>query len=317
MVRLWIMILIGVGIAGYLAYRIEGGLLDKLLVPSPTAELDNEKMEVEIEKTVDKVDKAREAEPDTPPIKPETPEETPAKDAAEQDAFPRGRVSGDASNRAALAARVVLPQLAPALHTLGLRAGDPIFIRIFKAELELELWIYHRVERRFRLFKTYRVEGMSGKPGPKLAEGDRQAPEGFYFVNRRRMNPNSNYHLSFDLGYPNAYDREHDRSGSYLMVHGSWVSAGCFAMTDYGIEEIYTLADAALSGGQRYFRVHIFPFRMTDAAMAKVQDGHQWSDFWQNLREGYDYFERGHLPPDVQTVATRYKFTKAAPIRID
>ena len=130
------------------------------------------------------------------------------------------------------------------------------------------------------------------------------------------MNPHSNYHLSFNLGYPNAYDLDHGRTGSFLMVHGGRVSVGCFAMTDHGIEEIYTLANAALSGGQPFFRVHIFPFRMTDAAMAKVRD-HEWFSFWDNLREGYDYFERLRVPPDVRSVKHRYVFAEAAPSKIE
>ena len=290
-VWLWIIVIIGAGTAAYLVYRVGEGLVDKPLHPPPTVETNDDQVA-------------------------DGPEEQVAKDHVSLTSPITGRVPGDALNRAELAARLVLPQLAPALRTRGLRAGDPVFIRIFKAERELELWIFHRKDRQFRLFKSYRIEGMSGNLGPKLAEGDRQAPEGFYFVNRGRMNPNSRYHLSFDLGYPNTFDRDHDRTGSYLMVHGSWVSAGCFAMTDYGIEEIYTLADAALSGGQRYFRVHIFPFRMTDVAMAKRQ-GHKWFAFWENLREGYAYFERRGVPPDVSSAAKRYAFADAAPLLID
>jgi len=218
-----------------------------------------------------------------------------------------GRVAKGVSNRAQLAARLTLPELAPMLAAKGLRAGDPIFIRIFKAEGELELMIYHREDHSFRHFRTYPIAAMSGRLGPKLVEGDRQAPEGFYYVNRERMNPYSNYHLSFNLGYPNAYDRDHGRTGSYLMVHGGQVSIGCFAMTDYGIEEIYTLADAALNNGQPFFRVHIFPFRMTDAALANIRD-HRWDDFWLNLREGYEHFERHGLPPNVTVADGRYAF---------
>jgi murein L,D-transpeptidase YafK len=222
-----------------------------------------------------------------------------------------GRIAKGVSNRAHLAARVTLPELAPMLAAKGLRAGDPVFIRIFKAERELELLLYHREDQRFRHFRTYPIAAMSGQLGPKLAEGDLQAPEGFYYVNRARMNPHSNYHLSFNLGYPNAYDRDHGRTGSYLMVHGGQVSIGCFAMTDYGIEEIYSLADAALNNGQPFFRVHIFPFRMTDAALASMRD-HPWDDFWLNLREGYEHFERHGLPPNVTVADGRYAFAESS-----
>lgn len=223
-----------------------------------------------------------------------------------------GRIAKGVSNRAQLAAHLTLPELAPVLAAKGLRAGDPIFIRIFKAERELELMLYHREDQRFRRFRTYPIAAMSGQLGPKLAEGDRQAPEGFYYVNRARMNPHSTYHLSFNLGYPNAYDRDHGRTGSYLMVHGGQVSIGCFAMTDYGIEEIYTLADAALNNGQPFFRVHIFPFRMTDEALATMRD-HTWDDFWVNLREGYEHFEHRGLPPNVTVAGGRYAFAETRP----
>jgi murein L,D-transpeptidase YafK len=278
---LWVILVIGSGIAGYMLYRAGSDSLE----PSPT-------VRSPVETGVHKADKSQSL------------------------LWRAGRVPRNAPNRAALAAPLVLAELAPDLEARGLRAGDPVFIRIFKKERELELWIFHREERRFHLFRTYPVAAMSGRLGPKLAEGDRQAPEGFYFVNRQRMNPHSNYHLSFNLGYPNAYDQAYGRSGGFLMVHGGRASVGCFAMTDHGIEEIYTLADAALARGQPFFRVHVFPFRMTDDAMAKVEDD-KWFAFWDNLREGYDYFERRRVPPDVQSIAKRYVFAEAAPFGIN
>ena len=121
------------------------------------------------------------------------------------------------------------------------------------------------------------------------------------------MNPNSRFHLSFNLGYPNAYDRAHGRTGDYLMVHGNRVSIGCFAMTDEKIEEIYTLCAAALAGGQKFFRVHCFPFRMTDARMARAA-GSRWEGFWKNLRTGYAAFEKDKIPPNVSVRQKRYVF---------
>jgi murein L,D-transpeptidase YafK len=122
------------------------------------------------------------------------------------------------------------------------------------------------------------------------------------------MNPLSNYHLSFNLGYPNSYDRLHGRTGSALMVHGSCVSIGCYAMTDKGIEEIFTLADAALCNGQPFFRVHIFPFPMTEENMRKHVNS-KWYEFWKNLKEGYDFFEEGgHNPPNVEVKNKQYVF---------
>lgn len=201
----------------------------------------------------------------------------------------------------------VTPALEGALRAKGLRLGSPVFMRAFKEERELEVWVEHPGTRRFELFETYPIAAMSGSLGPKLREGDRQAPEGFYFVPPSAMNPASQYHLSFDLGYPNAYDRAHGRTGSFLMVHGDRVSLGCFAMTDPKIEEIYTLATAAFEGGQPFFRVHCFPFRMTAGRMEEAR-GSRWLSFWNNLKTGYDWFETRRRPPDCVVVEGEYRF---------
>lgn len=189
----------------------------------------------------------------------------------------------------------------------GFQLGDSVFIRLFKESSELEVWL-KSAEGEFALFKNYPICRWSGKLGPKLKEGDRQAPEGFYFVSPGRMNPNSDFHLSFDLGFPNEYDRHHERTGSYLMVHGDCVSIGCYAMTDTGIEEIYTLADAAFEKGQKLFRVHAFPFRMTDERMDQLDEDGKWFEFWSNLKEGYDFFEMLQVPPNVTVADGKYCF---------
>ena len=219
-----------------------------------------------------------------------------------------GRVNADppAGNRAEAAAARVTPALKSALAAQGLSFGAPVFLRVFKEERRLELWL-RKDDGTYALFRTYPVVAMSGSLGPKLAEGDGQAPEGFYFVPPRAMKPDSTYHLAFNLGFPNDYDRAHGRTGSFLMVHGNEVSIGCFAMTDPKIEEIYTLCDAALKNGQPFFRVHCFPFRMTPARMAKAA-GEPWVEFWNNLREGYDWFEREKVPPEVAVEGGRYVF---------
>ena len=209
------------------------------------------------------------------------------------------------SERSEAVVAKVAPRLIAELQEKTLVYGDPIFIRVFKEEMELEVWV--EGEDEFELFRTYRVAAWSGTVGPKLREGDKQAPEGFYFVVPGGMNPNSQYHLAFNLGYPNAYDKAHKRTGSALMVHGSTGSIGCYAMTDARIEEIYTLADAALRNGQWYFRVHCFPFRMTDKKMAKHRDS-QWYGFWGNLKEGYDWFEKTGRPPNVEVKDKKYVF---------
>lgn len=199
----------------------------------------------------------------------------------------------------------VAPRLIPLLTRKKLSYGSPIFIRIMKEEMELELWV--KEKKKFQLFATYRIAARSGKLGPKQKEGDRQSPEGFYYVLPSRMNPYSSYHLSFNLGYPNTYDRAYGRTGSALMVHGSDVSIGCYAMTDEKIEEIYTLADAALRNGQRFFRVHCFPFRMTKQNMKRHRKS-KWFGFWINLKQGYDFFENTKIPPNATVKNKKYVF---------
>ncbi len=200
--------------------------------------------------------------------------------------------------RAAAASARVRPALEAALYREGLRFGDPVFLRAYKKERVLEVFVQSRVDGRFRLFRSYPVAAASGTLGPKHREGDKQVPEGFYFVSASAMNPDSRFHLSFNIGYPNAFDRHRGRDGSFIMVHGGRASIGCLAMTDPGIEEIYTLCDAALRSGQKFFRVHIFPFRMTDANLAAHRN-HEWAGFWRNLREGHYFFEQHGVPPDV------------------
>ena len=200
------------------------------------------------------------------------------------------------------------PILSALLDTRAMSIGSPVFIRIFKEESELEVWLQGS-KQTYSLFKTYPICTFSGDLGPKQHEGDMQSPEGFYFVNANRLNPWSQYHLSFNLGYPNRYDRQYGRTGSALMVHGECVSIGCYAMTNPGIEEIYTLVHAALENGQPFFRVHAFPFRMTEENMQRHQSS-DWFAFWQNLKQGYDWFENNKRPPNVEVSAKTYIFNE-------
>lgn len=188
----------------------------------------------------------------------------------------------------------------------GLSLGNFVFIRIFKKSAELEVWV-RRASGRYALFKVYDICKYSGDLGPKLREGDGQSPEGFYEISRSQLHPNSSYHLAFNLGFPNAYDRAHGRTGSFLMVHGNCVSIGCYAMTDKGIEEIYTLVESALSGGQGTVPVHIFPFRMTEDMMLNHGQS-KWSPYWVNLKEGYDFFESHGGLPQVSVADKKYVF---------
>jgi murein L,D-transpeptidase YafK len=191
----------------------------------------------------------------------------------------------------------------------GVAPGAPVFIRIFKLEFELELWM--KRGDRFHLFATYPICRWSGALGPKLREGDWQAPEGFYTVDAKALNPHSRWHRAFNLGFPNVLDQTHGRTGSYLMVHGGCSSIGCYAMTDPVIDEVWRLVTAALKRGQRRFHVHIFPFRMTEEQLARRGD-RPWAPFWRDLKPGYDLFESTRLPPAVSVCNGRYVVSPGA-----
>jgi len=217
-----------------------------------------------------------------------------------QEPYPGGGspISSNAADRAEQAAKRVLPLLEPELTRLGLKRGNPVLLRAFKESAEMELWMQAKPGVPFTLFRVYRIAAMSGELGPKLAEGDGQTPEGFYAFEARALNPKSHYHLAFNIGYPNVYDRANGRSGSLIMVHGSRVSIGCFAMTNDSIEQIYSLVAAAFASGQERIPVHCFPFRMTAERMAEAL-GSPWFGFWTELHPGYISFEATRLPPKI------------------
>jgi murein L,D-transpeptidase YafK len=193
----------------------------------------------------------------------------------------------------------------------GMNVQAPIFVRIFKEESELEVW-KQRDDGRFYLYKAYPICTWSGALGPKLRSGDRQAPEGFYTVSREQMRPDSKHYLAFNLGFPNAYDKANRRTGHALMVHGKCSSAGCYAMTDALMEEIYGLAREAIIGGQDSFPVHAFPFRMTQANMARHAKS-EWHPFWKTLKEGYDHFELTRQVPAIAVCNRRYVVNVSMP----
>jgi murein L,D-transpeptidase YafK len=186
----------------------------------------------------------------------------------------------------------------------GMDPGAPLFVRIFKEDSELEVW-KARDDGRYYHFKTYPICNWSGDLGPKQKQGDKQAPEGFYNVSAGQMNPHSQFHLAFNLGYPNAFDRSHGRTGDFLMVHGKCKSAGCYAMTDALIEEIYALARESFKAGQTSIPVHAYPFRMTTANLVRHKK-HPAMPFWQSLKPGYDHFETHRVPPSVAVCERRY-----------
>jgi murein L,D-transpeptidase YafK len=198
-----------------------------------------------------------------------------------------------------------LSRLDERLAAKGVSLGVPIYLRIFKLDSELELWV--EKGGHFVRFATYPICLWSGRLGPKLKEGDKQAPEGFYTVAFEQLNPNSRMYRSFSLGFPNAYDQAHGRTGSFLMVHGGCASVGCYAVTHPVVDEIWRLVTAALDKGQPRFAVHAFPFRMTESNLM-LRRGSEWDGFWADLKTGYDLFERSHIPPVVSVCNGRYMF---------
>lgn len=202
------------------------------------------------------------------------------------------------------------PQALAAMETMGSSKEAPILIRAYKKEAELEIWKL-KADGRYALFKSYPMCRWSGQLGPKMREGDRQVPEGFYSVTPAHMNPNSAYYLSFDVGYPNAYDRAWDRTGGSIMVHGICSSAGCFSMTDGQIAEIYAVVREAFAGGQRAVQMQSYPFRMTAENLAKYRLDPN-IDFWKQLKEGSDNFEVTKKDVAVGVCNRRYVFNAVA-----
>jgi murein L,D-transpeptidase YafK len=205
----------------------------------------------------------------------------------------------------------VKPVLEQNLAMQGFTLGDQAFIRVFKESREMELWLRAGKATTFSHYRTHTIAAMSGTLGPKQKEGDMQAPEGFYATTKRLLNMDSRYHVSFNIGYPNALDRHLHRTGSLIMVHGSTVSIGCFAMTDPVIEEIFLIVKAALENGQSEVPVHSFPFRMTEERMARAQaEQSPWLDFWRELQPIYQTFEQTRKPPIIDTSSGVYAIQK-------
>jgi murein L,D-transpeptidase YafK len=205
----------------------------------------------------------------------------------------------------------VPPKLVAEMTEKDMELQSPILVRLFKQEAELEVWKQDR-SGRFALLKTYPICRWSGDLGPKVREGDRQAPEGFYSISPAQMNPQSAYYLSFNTGYPNAYDRSLGHTGSQLMVHGDCSSRGCYAMTDEQIAEIYSLGRESFFGGQKAFQLQAYPFRMTPLNMAKHRNNPNMP-FWKMIKEGYDHFEVTRQEPKVDFCEKKYVFDAAKP----
>jgi murein L,D-transpeptidase YafK len=184
--------------------------------------------------------------------------------------------------------------------------GAPVLIRIYKEERILEVWKQDR-SGKFALLQSYPICKYSGKLGPKVAQGDYQAPEGFYDITPTQMNPQSSEYLSFNIGFPNAFDRSLGRTGSFLMVHGGCRSVGCYAMTDYQMEEIYGLVEDAFRGGQDRVQLQAFPFQMTAENLTRHAEDPNLP-FWEMLKTGSDAFSASGTPPKVTVCNQRYVF---------
>ena len=204
----------------------------------------------------------------------------------------------DANQLPEKATKELSPELLSLLHQRKMPKHSPIILRIFKEEAELEVWKQDTTGH-FQILKIYPICRWSGDLGPKLHEGDRQTPEGFYTITSELMNPNSNFYLAINTGFPNAFDKANNRDGTFLMIHGDCSSSGCYAMTDEQIGEIYSLARDTFPGGQPSFQVQAYPFRMTPANLARHRTNPHMA-FWKMLKIGNDHFEATHIQPKVE-----------------
>jgi murein L,D-transpeptidase YafK len=203
------------------------------------------------------------------------------------------------------------PEILALLNQKNMPKDSPILVRVFKEESELEIWKQDTTAQ-YQLLKVYPICRWSGELGPKKVEGDRQAPEGFYSITPGLMNPNSNYYLAINIGFPNAFDKSNGYSGAFLMIHGDCSSRGCYAMTDEQIGEIYSLARESFLGGEKSFQIQAYPFRMTPANFARHRNNPNFA-FWKMLKEGNDHFMVTHLEPKVDVCERHYVFDAQPP----
>ena len=183
--------------------------------------------------------------------------------------------------------------------------AQQVYIRSFKYDSQLEVWIRNNTNEPFKLFKTYNVCALAGSLGPKRLNGDYQVPEGFYYINE--FKPNSLYHMSLGINYPNVSDKiitQGTNPGGDIYIHGSCVTVGCIPIQDFQIEEVYILAMSAKSNGQDFIPVHIFPIRYNNPKSVayfdkSTKDQPDVQVFAAKLKEVYDYFEKEKKLPII------------------
>lgn len=205
----------------------------------------------------------------------------------------------------------VRPSTLEKMASLNVDRAAPVLLRVYKEESTFEVWKQDR-SGKYILLNTYPICKFSGKLGPKISEGDRQTPEGFYEITPEQMFPLSREYLAFNIGFPNAFDRSLGRSGSFIMVHGGCASIGCYAMTHQQMDEIYQLIDEAFNGGQNRVPFEAFPFRMTAENLARHAPNNPHASFWTMLKAGSNSFLETGKPPAIAVCDHRYVFNPPA-----
>jgi murein L,D-transpeptidase YafK len=211
------------------------------------------------------------------------------------------------SKRASDVRNVIWPGLQKELNDKSFDKNYRVYLRIIKQNELFEIWL--KKGPRYELFKRYNICYYSGGLGTKTRSGDNKSPEGFYSITPKQLNPVSNYHLAVNIGYPNKLETLKGYTGNAIMIHGSCASIGCYAMTNPGIEEIYTLIYKAFESGQTEISLAIFPFRM-DKDHLKEATTSPYYNLWKNMQPGYEIFEKNHVPPVVGVDQQRYTFAK-------
>jgi murein L,D-transpeptidase YafK len=201
---------------------------------------------------------------------------------------------------------VLTSSVAAAFAEKHLRFGAPVFLRVYKQSSEVELWVQQGP--RYALFKTYSICRWSGGLGPKMVQGDRQAPEGLYHITAPDLVVNRRWHRAMRLNYPNAFDVVNGRTGYGIYIHGKCRSVGCFAINDDNVEEVYEIVRAALSNGQVRIPVLSLPFRFS-SINSLVNEPFVFGEFWRELRRADFLFNRDRLPPSASLCDGNYYFS--------